>query len=150
MAYSSIDDIAAILDSREIIQLTTTDEHRPEDLADAQLRAKVAEVIERADGEINGLIAARYVTPRNPTPGILHTISKMLGVYYLYRNKPHLKLSDQWVEDIKYYRSILQQIAKGSMDLPEPDESTGESSPAADNTISVVTDSKPVINMEGY
>ena len=118
MAYSTIDDIRALLPEDELLRLTDD-----EGLGSVNT-ARVDAAIARADADIDSYCAARYSVPVTPVPQLLKSISVDLAVYDLYSraviSMPEVRGRRQrdarkHLEDIAGGRATL-----GTSEVPSP------------------------------
>ena len=111
MAYSSATAIFTILPGMP--QTTSSDLW-------SQASLVVSKHIERADAEINALIAKRYGVPISPTPPFLSKLSEDITAYYSYRSfytqDNHNKL-EYFEEMSERAFTTLDGIRKGEIDL---------------------------------
>ena len=110
MAYSTIDDIRALLPEDELLRLTDDEGLGSVDTA------RVDAAIARADADIDSYCAARYSVPVSPVPQLLRNISVDLAVYDLY-SRTVISMPEARGRRHHDARRHLEGIAKGQATL---------------------------------
>lgn len=110
MAYSTIDDIRALLPEDELMALSDD-----EGLGEPSL-SRVEVAIEQADAEIDAHCAVRYSVPVTPTPLALKRLSVDMAVYHLYSRAV---VNVPAVREMRYKNAVrhLEGISKGLISL---------------------------------
>lgn len=132
MAYCIVEDIRAVMDEQELIQLTDDADTGAVD------EAVIAQAIADAETEIDGYLAARYPLPLPDGTGLglLKTLAKDIAIYRLYlrRMGPPEYRADQYKAAIKTLGKIAEKKMGLGPDDPEPPSEADipefESSPA--------------------
>jgi phage gp36-like protein len=109
MSYASQQDLVDRCGEEELILLTDTTNTPP-----AAIDAVVVQrALDKADAEINSWIAARYVTPLSPVPGILVDKACALARYKLYRGPAPDNVRTDYTDATAW----LQKVSQGLVSL---------------------------------
>lgn len=108
MAYSTPDDLLAMIPQTELAALTT----ESGDVPDSQV---VAEAISRADREIDAACGMRYAVPFSPVPERIKTLSVDLAIYHLYSRRA--VAPEVWRQKYQDALTFLKQVAAGQATL---------------------------------
>lgn len=104
MAYSTQDDLLAMISQSELAALSAETGDEP----DSQV---VAEAIARADAEIDAACGLRYTVPFAPVPERVKTLSADLALYHLYSRRGVVPAV--WRQKYEDALAFLQQVAAG-------------------------------------
>jgi phage gp36-like protein len=104
MPYCGPSDIETLIPVQELAELTT----ESGDIPDHSL---IAEIISKADAEIDSYAAVSYVIPFFPIPDIIRSLSLDMAIYHLYSRRSAVPL----IRRTKYEDAIqfLQSVAAG-------------------------------------
>lgn len=108
MAYSTQDDLLAMIPQAELAALTAESGEVP----DGQV---VAEAIGRADAEIDAACGLRYTVPFSPTPARVKALSADLAIYHLYSRRN--VAPEVWRQKYQDALAFLKQVAAGQATL---------------------------------
>lgn len=108
MAYSTQDDLLAMIPQAELAALTAESGEVP----DSQV---VAEAISRADAEIDAACGLRYAVPFSPAPERVKTLSADLAIYHLYSRRS--VAPEVWRQKYQDALAFLKQVAAGQATL---------------------------------
>lgn len=108
MAYSTQDDLLAMISPAELAALTAEAGEVP----DGQV---VAAAITRADAEIDAALGLRYAVPLSPVPERVKTLSVDLALYHLYSRRG--VAPEVWRRKYQDALAFLQQVAGGQATL---------------------------------
>ncbi len=104
MAYCTQADLAALIPTAELVELTTDSGSQPD-------AAVIAEAIAKAGAVIDAYCGGRYAVPLAPVPDIVKTLCVDLAIYHLYSRRDQMpEIRRQKYEDAMSY---LKDIAKG-------------------------------------
>ena len=108
MAYSTQDDLLAMIPEAELAALTAETGDEP----DAQV---AAEAIDRADAEIDAACGMRYRVPFSPAPERVKSLSADLAIYHLYSRRGVAPAI--WRQKYLDALAFLKQVAGGQATL---------------------------------
>ena len=108
MAYSTQDDLLAMMPQAELAALTAEAGEVP----DGQV---VAEAIGRADAEIDAACGLRYNLPFSPVPPRVKSLSADLAIYHLYSRRGVAPAV--WQQRHRDALAFLKQVAAGQATL---------------------------------
>lgn len=114
MAYCTVDEVRGVLARDTSQPAGTAATERDVDLLEYQIAA--------AQGEVDGRLTGRYITPfADPVPALLKSLTVDVAAYLAtltYRQSKSLEIDDP--VRLRYQRAlaILQELAAGTMDLP--------------------------------
>ncbi|MBM4288453.1 MAG: DUF1320 domain-containing protein [Deltaproteobacteria bacterium] len=116
MPYCSQDDLKTIIPIIELAELSADTGNTPDSVV-------VAEMIRKADAEIDSYLANRYQTPFSPVPEIIRSLSMDMALYHLYSRRsaiPAIRLT-------KYQDAVrfLREVAVGQINIGGAAESEG-------------------------
>lgn len=126
MAYSTIDDIMALIPEQELVQLT---DDTGAGVVDLPL---VERAIADADAEIDAYLAGRYPVPLAPAPDIIRRLSAELAGHLLYARRVPV-IPDSWRDRRSQAQRLLENISRGVVSL-----GGSAAAPAATGTAAVV------------
>jgi phage gp36-like protein len=117
MAYSTMDNLLALLPEKTLITLSS--DQTGATAVDAD---NIDSAISQADQVIDGYVGLQRQVPLDPVPGLIKTISANLAVYHLYRRRN--QVPEIWANQYKADLAVLAkigsgQIGFGSADTPE-------------------------------
>jgi len=115
MAYSMIKDLIKWISEEDLIRLCTASADAA--LVDAEVADIVAEMIESADGEIDGYLLSRWAGLRgySPVPPEINRISAQIAIYNLFLR--HMQVPEEWRKRYEDCIRKLEQAAKGDLTL---------------------------------
>lgn len=135
--YTTTDAITLLLPERDLLALA--DDQAVGDLADPAVQAVLQEAVDQADREIDSyLSAAGHSVPLDPVPPLVANMSAKLAVVALFRRTT--SLPEQWQDEARQVRRLLEQIMAGRLRLGAPEEGgTAAAEPAAGITTNANT-----------
>lgn len=116
MAYSTVEDLKAIIPEQHLINLTNDSA-----LASEINTIKINDAIEYADELINSYLRNKYVLPLKFIPQIIVQLSSDIAVYRLYSRRPQ-ELPKHIQTNYDEAKKILEKIQKEQILLDLPSE----------------------------
>ena len=108
MAYSTIDNLLALLPAAALIKLSNDQAG-----AIAVDMTTIAAAIAQADTVIDGYVGVQRQVPLDPVPGLIRTISANLAIFNLYRRRN--QVPEIWESQYKADIGVLLKISTGSI-----------------------------------
>jgi phage gp36-like protein len=102
-------------------------------------------IIDRAEGKVDGYLAARYAIPAPPN-GMLEDIALTLAEWELYRRSDWGSIPEKLDEARKEAMEMLREIAEGKLSLPDASAAGSELS----GDMEVSSDDPVYDEMRGY
>jgi len=113
MAYCTKDDLPISLDlAREFVTDTGSETEQEKD-------ARIAEIIDRAQSEVDGYAGVQYTIPLDPVPKVIRDVTARLAHYRLAIRKR--KVSEQVRQDYDDAIRFLRDVAAGRATLGPED-----------------------------
>jgi phage gp36-like protein len=111
MAYCTEDDLLKMIPQAELVDLTVDSGDVPDNLI-------IAEVISKADAEIDSYLGIKYMVPVSPTPDQVKALSVDLAIYHLYSRRNLVPPVRQ--QKYKDAVAFLKQVAAGQAVIMGP------------------------------
>ena len=108
MAYSTIDNLLALLPEETLVKLSN-DQGGATAIDTVNIDAAIAQ----ADRVIDGYVGVQRQVPLDPVPGLISTISANLAVFNLYRRRS--QVPDIWENQQKADLAVLVKISTGQI-----------------------------------
>lgn len=127
MAYSSPDDLRAIMPERDILDLAA-DDGQVDDLEDDEVLAVLAAAIAEADREIDAYVGqVRSVPlPASEVPPLISHLSSRVARYRLHARRVHVETPKAVERDYEEALRLLGRVASGGVKLPAGPEAVAE------------------------
>ncbi|KAF5054906.1 hypothetical protein DSECCO2_383150 [anaerobic digester metagenome] len=118
MAYITLEDLRALIQERDILDLTN-DAGTAADLSDPAVAQVLADVFDQASQEVDAHLAGVADVPLAVPPRIVRQLAARIARYRLYQRRPNLGDSIKPVaSDYNGAVALLTQFAAGTLKLP--------------------------------
>ncbi|MBI4796863.1 MAG: DUF1320 domain-containing protein [Deltaproteobacteria bacterium] len=136
MPYCTQDDLLGLISEAELAQLTA-------EAGDVPDSAVVDAVIAKADAEIDGYLAQRYVLPIAAVPALVKSLSEDMAVYHLYSRRGIMAEARRQ----KYRDAVtfLKDVAAGRAQITDL---TGAELPSEQGTVTEISSADRVFSRE--
>ena len=126
MSYITLDDLLLEVSEADLVNLTDD-----EGLGMIH-QERVAKAIASAQGEIDGYAGKRYSVPFDPVPPVIHAACVDISLYRLYGRG--VEVPTTWQQRYRNAVRLLENLAKGLIQLPAASTDTASSSHAPEIT----------------
>lgn len=115
MAYSSSEDLKALLPEKTLIKISSDQSGATElDMTN------VDKAIAQGDRLIDGYVGLQKEVPLSPVPGLIAVMSAQFGIYFLYRRRN--QVPDIWQSQYKADVAVLVKMGEGKISLGAADK----------------------------
>ncbi|MHC1788666.1 gp436 family protein [Solidesulfovibrio sp.] len=118
MAYVTLEDLRALIQERDILDLTN-DAGTAADLSDPAVAQILADVFDQASQEIDAHLGGVADVPLAAPPRIVRNLAARIARYRLYQRRPNLgDIIKPVAADYNGAIDLLEQFAAGTLKLP--------------------------------
>ncbi len=110
MAYSTIEDLEAILPEKTLIKISNDQSG-----ATAIDMTNIEHAISQGDRLIDGYVGLQREVPLSPVPGLIRNMSAQFAVYFLYRRRN--QVPEIWQNQYKADVAVLVKMGEGKITL---------------------------------
>lgn len=117
--YCTVDEVRSLLKEDAINSIIDNEYIEDQEEKENKLLPLIQQAIEDSDGEIDGYLASRYLTPLKKIPKVINKYSKDIAVYNLF-SRAGLDESERESNYLTRYRAaikFLELVAKGTVDI---------------------------------
>lgn len=115
MAYSTIDDLKALLPEKTLIKVSNDQSGATElDMTN------IDKAIAQGDRLIDGYVGLQREVPLSPVPGLILVMSAQFAIYFLYRRRN--QVPEIWQSQYKADVAVLVKMGEGKLSLGAADK----------------------------
>ncbi len=115
MAYSTVDDLKALLPEKTLVKISN-DQGGATELD----MTNIDKAIAQADRLIDGYVGLQRKVPLSPVPGLILGMSAQFAIYFLYRRRN--QVPEIWQKQYKADLAVLIKMGEGKITLGAADK----------------------------